>query len=165
MAERYHIDWEAFHHQAQTGPCFLCEIAMGNPDYPAHIVYEDAVMLAVLDKYPSLPGHTLVTRRAHYEQVTGDLSIDEYVEVQRLVYTVTEALRHEVPNDRIYIFTLGSNQGNAHVHWHIVPLPPGVPYHQQQFAALRRSEHGIYPMSNDDLADLAQRLRHRIGAS
>jgi diadenosine tetraphosphate (Ap4A) HIT family hydrolase len=32
----------------------------------------------------------------------------------------------------MYIFTFGSNEGNPHVHWHVVPLPPGVPYEDQQ---------------------------------
>jgi len=40
MFERYQIDWEAYHQRCQTGPCFICEIIAGNPDYPADIVYE-----------------------------------------------------------------------------------------------------------------------------
>ena len=27
-------------------------------------------------------------------------------------------------------------RANAHVHWHVAPLPPGVPYEQQQFRAV-----------------------------
>jgi hypothetical protein len=30
--------------------------------------------------------------------------------------------------ERMYLYTFGSNQGNSHVHWHVVPLPPGVSY-------------------------------------
>ena len=39
-------------------------------------------------------------------------------------------------NERLYVLCLGSLQGNRHVHWHLVPLPPGVPYEQQQVTAL-----------------------------
>lgn len=162
MSARYHIDYDAFHHQAQSGPCFICEIVKAHPNYPAHIVYEDESSLAFLDKYPIQYGHTLVTRREHREQVTGDFSEEEYVNLQRSVHRVAEAVREEVQAERIYIFTLGSNQGNAHVHWHIVPLPPGIPYHKQQFAALRRSEIGILKMSEEEKAVLAQRLRQRV---
>jgi diadenosine tetraphosphate (Ap4A) HIT family hydrolase len=56
----------------QTGPCFICQIVARKPDYPAHIVYEDDIAIAFLDKYPSLCGWTLVAPREHREQVTAD---------------------------------------------------------------------------------------------
>jgi hypothetical protein len=65
MFERFELDLDAYHHTAQTGPCFICEIVAQNPDYPAHIVYEDAVAIAFLDKYPPLYGHTLIAPRQH----------------------------------------------------------------------------------------------------
>ena len=77
MYERYQIDADAYHHRAQTGPCFICEIVAGNPDYPAHIVYEDETTIAFLDKYPHLYSWTLVAPREHREQVTGDFTIQE----------------------------------------------------------------------------------------
>lgn len=162
MSARYQIDYDAFHHQAQSGACFIYQIVKGNPNYPATIVYKDEITLAFLDKYPIQYRHTLVTLREHREQVTGDFSEEDYVALQRSVYRVAEAVREEVQAERIYIFTLGSNQGNAHVHWHIVPLPPGIPYHEQQFAALRRSEIGILKMSEEEKAALAERLRRRV---
>ncbi len=36
----------------------------------------------------------------------------------------------------MYVFTFGSNQGNSHLHWHVVPLPPGTPYDEQQGTAV-----------------------------
>jgi diadenosine tetraphosphate (Ap4A) HIT family hydrolase len=61
--------------------------------------------------------------------------MQEYLSLQRLVYQVGEALRGELPTERLYIMSLGSQSGNRHVHWHVAPLPPGVPYAEQQFAA------------------------------
>lgn len=58
--------------------------------------------------------------------------LDEYLDLQRLVYRVSEAVREEVGAEQMYIYTFGSNQGRAYVHWHVVPLPPGVPYEKQQ---------------------------------
>jgi hypothetical protein len=57
---------------------------------------------------------------------------------------------------------MGSNQGNSHVHWHIAPLPPGVPYREQQLEALNRQERGVLDLSIEDKELLAQRLRRRI---
>jgi hypothetical protein len=48
--ERFHLDLDAYHKQAQTGPCFVCQIAAKNPEYPADIVYEDDTAIAFLDK-------------------------------------------------------------------------------------------------------------------
>jgi diadenosine tetraphosphate (Ap4A) HIT family hydrolase len=77
--------------------------------------------------------------------------------LQRVVHAVGEALRAVVPTERLYILSLGSAQGNRHVHWHLAPLPPGVPYAEQQLAALHTDL--VVDLSDDELADLAARLR------
>jgi hypothetical protein len=51
--------------------------------------------------------------------------------------------------------------GNHHVHWHVAPLPSGVPYRQQQLEALRM-ERGILSLPDEEMASLALRLRRRI---
>jgi len=159
MFERYQIDWEAYHQRCQTGPCFICEIIAGNPDYPADIVYEDDETIVFLDKYPRLYGYTLVAPRKHREQVTGDFTVEEYLALQTMVYRVAEAVRQEVGAERVYLLSLGSQQGNAHVHWHIVPLPPGVPYREQQLAVFRK---GILRIPEEERVSLAGRVRQRM---
>ncbi|GLX00005.1 hypothetical protein Misp02_40910 [Microtetraspora sp. NBRC 16547] len=54
--------------------------------------------------------------------------------------------------------SLGSQQGNTHLHWHIAPLPPGTPYEQQQYHALMTG-NGVIPWSARQALDLAARLR------
>ena len=71
-------------------------------------------------------------------------------------------MRLEVSAERVYILTLGSQQGNRHVHWHVAPLPPGVPYEEQQLAALSFEKKGILKLSEGEMASLAARIRHRI---
>jgi diadenosine tetraphosphate (Ap4A) HIT family hydrolase len=100
------------------------------------MIYEDADVLVFLNRYPTLRGYTLVCPRRHVERVIGELSEDEYLELQRWVYRVGRALQQVVPTERLYVLSLGSQQGNRHVHWHLAPLPPGVPYQEQQLAAL-----------------------------
>lgn len=132
--ERYHPDMDAMHRGFRTEPCFVCQIMAGTNERAQHFVYEDDSTAAFLDGYPRAYGYTLVAPKEHREQVTGDFTVDEYIGLQRLVYLVTEAVREEVGAERMYIFTFGSNEGNSHVHWHVVPLPPGVPYEEQQGA-------------------------------
>jgi diadenosine tetraphosphate (Ap4A) HIT family hydrolase len=157
--ERYMVDWNELHRRFQTGPCFICQIVKGNPEYPAHIVHEDEMVIAFLDKYPVLYGYTLVCPREHREQVTGDFTLTEYLALQRRIYRIAEAVRQEVNAERVYLLTLGSQEGNAHVHWHIVPLPSGIPYREQQLYVFRRD---VLRIPEDERASLAARIRQRV---
>jgi len=95
------------------------------------MVYEDDRTIAFLNKYPTLYGYTLVAPREHREQATGDFTLEEYLALQSVIYRVAEAVWLEVSAERVYILTLGSQQGNRHVHWYVAPLPPVVPYEEQ----------------------------------
>lgn len=160
--ERYHPDMEAMHHGFRTQPCFVCRMAGGDIRFPEDIIYEDDRTLVFLDGYPRAYGYTLVAPKEHREQVTGDFTVEEYIGLQRLVYQVAEAVRVEVGAERMYIFTYGSNQGNSHVHWHVVPLPPGVPYEDQQ-GAWTSWERGVLRIPREEMASLAARIGARMG--
>ena len=64
--------------------------------------------------------------------------------------------------ERLYVLSLGSQQGNRHVHWHVVPLPPGVPYREQQLALLAKSMRGVLPFDRQRNAALAARIRANL---
>lgn len=161
MTPRRFIDIDTYLNRIQHTPCFICELVAGNPDYQHHIIYQDETAIAFLNKYPTLYGYTLIAPRDHREQVTGDFSLDEYFALQQLIYCVAETLRQELPTDRIYILSLGSQQGNRHVHWHVAPLPPGVPLEKQQFEALTM-ENGVLDLPDAEMAALAARLGQRL---
>jgi diadenosine tetraphosphate (Ap4A) HIT family hydrolase len=138
--------------------CFLCEVVAGNPAYPHDLVYEDDNAIAFLDRFPAHLGHTLVARKAHLEQVTADFTPEAYLHLQRVVFDVAQAVRRATSPERVYVCSLGSRQANAHVHWHIVPLPPGVPVeHQQEHVFLR--EEGYVDLDADTSAKLAGTIR------
>jgi diadenosine tetraphosphate (Ap4A) HIT family hydrolase len=160
--ERYWPDMEAFHNNARTRPCFVCEVVAGTNDRPQHIVYEDDEAIAFLDSYPRAYGYTLVAPKVHREQVTKDFTLEAYLGLQRVVFRTTEAVREEVGAERMYLYTFGSNQGIAHVHWHVVPLPPGVPYEDQQGAWAAWSK-GVLDIPQEEMASLAARIAARMG--
>jgi diadenosine tetraphosphate (Ap4A) HIT family hydrolase len=103
-----------------------------------------------------------VAPREHREEVTGDFTENEYAALQRVVHRVGEAVRNAVPTERLYVTCLGSQQGNKHVHWHVAPLPPGVPFEQQQGAALSW-KRGILDLSDDEMTELAESIRAALG--
>ena len=159
MTTAMKVDPEAIRRRL-AGRCFICEFLAGNPEFAHHTVYEDEHAIAFLNKYPRLRGYALVAPREHREHVTSDFSFDEYLRVQSVVYRVGEAIRSVLPTERLYVLSLGSQEGNRHVHWHIAPLPPGIAFDQQQFAALDTNE--VIEMSDEELAELAARIRGAI---
>jgi diadenosine tetraphosphate (Ap4A) HIT family hydrolase len=163
VTERAAFDLEAYTLRSMRGPCFICRLVAGDPDYRHHVVYEDDEAIAFLNKWPTLAGHTLVCPKAHREQVTGDFSEAEYLRLQALVRRVGEAVRRVTEAERLYILSLGSQQANSHVHWHVAPLPPGVPVEAQQFAALDATRDGYLRLSDDEMADIARRIREALG--
>ncbi len=62
----------------------------------------------------------------------------------------------------LYSLSLGSHQGNAHLHWHLAPLPPGVPYEHQQCHALM-AEHGVLDVTEQQQAESAAQIRAYLG--
>ncbi len=159
--ERYHPDMDAMHHGFRTEPCFVCTMVQGEVQSPENIIYEDERTLVFLDAYPRAYGYTLVAPKEHREQVTADFTIEEYIYLQQLVYRVSEAIREEVGAERMYIYSFGSNEGNSHAHWHVVPLPPGVPYEEQQGAWASWSK-GVLRIPPEEMALLAERIGRRV---
>jgi diadenosine tetraphosphate (Ap4A) HIT family hydrolase len=153
------VDFEALRRHL-AGRCFICELLAGNPEFRHHVVYEDEDAVAFLNRYPTLYGYVLVAPKEHREQVTGDFSRDEYLALQAVVHRVGEALRRIVQTERLYVGSLGSQDGNRHVHWHVAPLPPGVPFDQQQFAAL--DSNRVLDIGDEEMAELAGRIRLTI---
>ena len=156
------FDLEAYVTRVRSGPCFICAIVAKDPAHDLEqIVYEDERHLAFLARYPTLPGYVLVSPKRHVEHAVRDLDEDDYLALMRVVRKVTLAVEAAVPSERTYLLSLGSQQGNAHLHWHIAPLPPGTPYERQQFYALM-SENGLIPWTQDQAEELAERIRRAL---
>jgi ATP adenylyltransferase len=160
MNHRTPFDLDAYIDRIQNSPCFICQMIGGRLD-GNHIIYQNNEFIAFLNKYPSLYGYALVAPIQHKEQVTADFTLEEYLSLQTAVYRVAEAVRQTIETERVYILSLGSQQGNSHVHWHIAPLPYGVPFKQQQLEALR-VETGILEIPEEEMEGLARRIRSHL---
>ncbi|MFD4370565.1 HIT family protein [Streptomyces sp. NPDC058486] len=161
MEHRTPLDMKAYEERARRGPCFVCAFLDGHPDYRHHVVFEDADHVAFLDRWPTLPGKVLVAPKRHIEHVVRGFTEDEYTAIMRVVRRVALAVEKVLTPERTYLLSLGSQEANAHVHWHIAGLPAGVPYAQQQFHALM-SEHGVLDTSPTETASIAARLREAL---
>ena len=157
--DRVPFNLDTYIEGVESNPCFICEMLAGKN--PHRVVYQDDFAVAFLNKFPVLYGYVLVAPCQHKEQVTNDFTKGEYLALQELIYTVSEAVKQVVPTERVYILSLGSQQGNSHVHWHIAPLPPGVPHREQQFKALGM-EKGVLDIPEPELDDLAWKIKAAI---
>jgi diadenosine tetraphosphate (Ap4A) HIT family hydrolase len=162
MTDHPRVPWdtEAYLRRVRAA-CFVCELLAGNPDYPHHVAYRDGDAVVFMCKWPWLLGHVLVAPVRHRERVVGDFAVNEYLALQRVVHAAGTALADLVPTERLYVLSLGSQQGNRHVHWHLAPLPPGVPYEQQQLEALS-GDRGYLDVPEAVMADLAAQLGSRV---
>jgi histidine triad (HIT) family protein len=152
------MDMAAYEQRVRNGPCFICRVVSGRASYQHEVVLEDDEHIAFLDRYPTLPAKALVSPKRHLEHVIRDLDETAYLRLMRFVRIVAQAVEAAVPVERTYIYTLGSQQGNAHLHWHVAGLPPGTPYGEQQLHALM-TENGVLAVTEQDQAEIAGRLR------
>lgn len=161
--ERVPMDLDGYVRKVRSGRCFICAIVAGGSEDPHEVVFDDGEHIAFLSRYPTVYGYVLVSPRRHVEHIVRDLGEEEYLRLQAVVYRVARAVEAVVPSERTYVLSLGSQQGNAHVHWHVAPLPPGTPYERQQFHALM-AEHGVLALSTEQSKQLAARIRSALGS-
>jgi diadenosine tetraphosphate (Ap4A) HIT family hydrolase len=152
------FDWNQFVQASNKKPCFICRLSAGDPNYPHQVLFQDDFCIAFLDKYPRQYGHTLIAPKMHREHVLADFAHDEYLRLQSVVYRVGRALQSSIPTERLYVICYGSQQGFSHVHWQLVPLPPGVPFEQQQGFATN-PQNGIVHLSEEEMCELAARIQ------
>jgi diadenosine tetraphosphate (Ap4A) HIT family hydrolase len=160
MNQRLPFDLAAYERRTREGACFICGLADGDAELRAanRMIHEDDEVLVFLNRYPTLLGYTLVGPRRHVERVIGDLSEAAYLRLQRWVYRVGQAVQQVVPTERLYVLSLGSQQGNRHIHWHVAPLPPGVAYAEQQLAALSMNR-GTLAIPPERMRQLTEQIR------
>lgn len=163
MLDRQPMDIPAYFANALTGPCFVCAFLAGDPAFRHETVFEDEDHIAFLDRWPTLPGKLLVCPKRHLEHVVRDFTGPAYLRMMLVVRRVALAAEDVLGAERTYLMSMGSQQGNAHLHWHVACLPPGVPYQEQQFEALR-FENGVLAPTERETRELADRLRAAVAA-
>jgi histidine triad (HIT) family protein len=100
-------------------PCVFCEIVAGRAD--AHVVFEDDVVVAMLDRSPVFKGHVLVVPRVHVvtlPDLHADVVGHYFARVQHIADVVPRAL--DAHGTFVAINNIVS-QSVAHLHTHVVP--------------------------------------------
>lgn len=104
--------------------CVFCSIVQGTQ--PAHVLYEDGSRMAFLDRYPVVPGHTLIVPKRHHATIL-EMTSESAGSLFSLVPVLAPAILAVVGASA---FNVGQNNGDAakqvvpHVHVHIIPRRP-----------------------------------------
>ncbi|MBE0700213.1 MAG: HIT family protein [Acholeplasmataceae bacterium] len=92
-------------------------------EIPAHIVYEDSLVLAFLDISQATKGHTLVVPKAEYSnlfELPQDLAAHVFIVVTKLAKAIKKAFNPEGMN---ILSNNGEVAGQTVFHFHIHLIP------------------------------------------
>lgn len=101
--------------------CLFCKII--KKEISAEIIYENSVVMAILDVHPRSPGHAIILPKNHAENIL-DLADEEIGGVFMAVKKITAILNESLKPDG---FTIGINHGKVsgqaidHLHIHVMP--------------------------------------------
>lgn len=116
-------------------------------EIPSHKIYEDEHVLAFLDIYPIVPGHTLVIPKKQVEFV-WDLDDEEYIHLTLAAKKVALHIRETLVLPYIGEQIVGIDVPHAHIQ--LIPFTDAAEYHG-------RSDRSIEP-DHEALAKMAARL-------
>ena len=88
-------------------------------EIPAHKVLENDLVLAFLDIFPLVPGHTLVIPKVEVDSIY-DLDEDHYQALWEMTRYIAPAIKKAFPCLKVGIAVIGLEVPHAHIH--LVPL-------------------------------------------
>lgn len=99
--------------------CVFCQII--NKQVPAHIVYEDDMVISFLDIEPIREGHVLIVPKLHVDSL-DKLPDDMIAGVMRVAKKVVVAHREIYGNEGYSMMQNGGKYCDfGHVHFHVFP--------------------------------------------
>lgn len=97
----------------------FCKIIKG--DIPCKKIYEDDVVIVIMDVNPRSPGHSLVIPKEHYQDLF-DIPDEVLGHVMKVGRDISKMLMEKLSSDGV---TLEENNGISqdvkHFHLHIIP--------------------------------------------
>lgn len=139
--------------------CLFCRILAG--ELPAEIIYQDDLVVAILDIFPLRAGHSQIVSRQHvaYFEELPEAAASRIIHVgQRL----SRAMKGLYGVERVAFALTGGD--HAHVHAHVVPMHDKTDITSRRYIAEETLTFRAMPRaSNADLAASATALRAALG--
>jgi len=136
-------------------PCLLCELAAHRDDPgDTWVLSEDRWFAGVLPGYEA-PGWVVCGMRRHGEG-PDSMNPVEAAEFGVVVQRVSAAIREATGAERIYLIAFGEHF--PHLHFMLVPRPPGGPDDPRGVAHLARREELRDPVRATETANLIRSI-------
>jgi histidine triad (HIT) family protein len=138
--------------------CLFCKIANGS--VPAHIVYEDDLIVAFLDIGPIRPGHTQILPRQHFDYFET-LPDDIAARMMQIGQRLAKCMKALYRVDRVgFMFTGGDI---AHAHAHVVPMHAPTDITSRRYITNSEVNFAALPQPDaDEMRATAETLRRAL---
>lgn len=121
-------------------------------EVPAQFVYEDDICAVIMDKFPTIPGQTLVIPKKEVDYAF-DLDDEAYAHLFQIAKQVALASDKALGADRTCLVVEGFEVPHAHIK--LYPMPAG----NKNLAA---AVSGGAMASDEDLAEMAERIKNEL---
>lgn len=139
--------------------CIFCGII--NRQLDSYIVYEDEKFVAILDKFPVSPGHTLVIPKRHFENYL-EADDETLSELGKVVKLVALGVKNAVNADGLRILTnIGRSAGQVIFHFHVHIIPrwnDSYPKIFKDFKPRRENDKKYYELSQKIIRDSIEKI-------
>ena len=99
--------------------CLFCKIING--EVPSKKVYEDDLVIAILDLYPNGEGHTLIIPKKHYTDYK-EINDELFIHIRHVAEKLSDKLETKLnKNSATFLFNYMDAQAIKHFHFHIIP--------------------------------------------
>lgn len=119
--------------------CLFCKIVNG--DVPSKKIYEDDLVIGILDLYPNGEGHTLIIPKKHYTDYK-ELPDELVLHINKVMKKLADKLEEKLhKNSTTFIVNYMDAQVIKHFHQHIIPG-----YNQK----INKSQDEVYKLMTED---------------
>ncbi len=99
--------------------CLFCKIIEGA--VPSKKIYEDDIVIVILDAYPNVDGHILIIPKKHYNDFT-ELDDNTILHINNVSKKITNLIIEKLnPKSITYLVNYLDGQKIKHYHYHILP--------------------------------------------
>ena len=99
--------------------CLFCKIVNG--EVPSYKLYEDDLVIVIMDAYPNVDGHTLIIPKKHYDSLM-DLPDDLIIHINMVAKKYINHLMEKLNTKELSVcVNYGNSQKIKHYHMHLLP--------------------------------------------
>lgn len=99
--------------------CLFCKIIKG--EIPSYKLYEDDLVMVIMDAYPNVDGHTLIIPKNHYDTFM-DLPDELVTHINKIAKEYTKIIMEKLNAKELSVhINYGNSQKIKHYHMHLLP--------------------------------------------